>query len=168
MRLKNSYGHACGELHAEGIVLDIGCGMGRRKNTIGLDITPTEQTDYVVDFERSRWPFFDRSVEKIFAYNMLEHLSAEGLLLTLTEAWRVLKDGAEIEIIVPNAGHEVDFGDPTHKTHFNKRTFAYFTKSKPKYHSYMPDHPWKILELTIKQDDKGEDELIFARMTPDR
>lgn len=167
IQLQNSKGHPVGTCEHEGIKLDIGCGMGRRRDCIGIDISPTEQTDIVRDFETQGLPFCDRSVERIYAYNMLEHIG-EGFHFLMMEMWRVLKDDGVLELIVPNGGHEVDFGDPTHKRHFNKRTFAYFTKSKPKYHSYLDDHKWIIDKLEIKKDEEGRDELIYAEMRPDR
>jgi SAM-dependent methyltransferase len=162
MEVTNSHGHQCGQSNHEGIILDIGCGNARRRGTIGIDFVPGEQVDHVRDLESHGLPFCDRSVEGIYAHNVLEHLG-DGFHFLMKECWRVLKDGGFLDISVPGADSEGFKRDPTHKRSFTKNTFGYFTKGRPKYHSYMDGFKWKVEKL-----EGDNDGTILVRMTPDR
>ena len=61
------------ELKDQPKILDIGCGTKKRGN-IGLDLYPFEGVDIVWDIQKGL-PFPDDSLDGIYIYHVLEHLS---------------------------------------------------------------------------------------------
>jgi SAM-dependent methyltransferase len=162
-QLKNSHDRGVGECFHFGIKIDLGCGRGRDRDMLGIDANPGEQVDYVRDLSRGL-PFCNRSVEVIKAHNVLEHIEGTANFeYLMRECWRVLKDGGLMDIVVPGAYSDGGMRDPTHTRHFTKSTFDYFKRERPRFHEWLPDTPWILLEV------KGEnDGTICVKMTPDR
>lgn len=167
MEIFNTKGHKVGECSHSGLHLEIGCGFIRPRDSIGIDINPGENVDIVRDLETQGLPFCDKSIENIHAYNVMEHMG-EGFHFLMKECWRVLKDGGTLEIGVPDAGTDASFKDPTHRRFFSKNTFVYFTRTRPRHHSYMPDHPWKVTSLKLGGPDDEHPGFLEAVLTPDR
>lgn len=153
--------------------LDIGVGRKKGDGFIGIDTMQINDSagrlvvDHVMDIEILPLPFDESSVDNIKVDNVLEHL--ENLRFVLNECHRVLKKDGVLFGIVPVAGTPNDFKDPTHKRHFIKSTFSYFTgvsnvnpewPSHPRYANYGYK-PWNLIEL--KQTD---DDLIKFSMSP--
>ena len=80
-----------------GITLDIGCGDAK-SGTIGIDTRRTPCVDIIAD--AYNLPFRDRTFERVFMYEVLEHLRSP--LDVLNEAHRVLNDGGVILCSTPN------------------------------------------------------------------
>ena len=93
-------------------------------------------------------PYKDNSVDFVKAHNFLEHISWEAARNVLNECHRILKTvNNELEIVVPKAGTEEDFSDPTHKTHWTKKTFeAYIAGHRPRNADYGI-RPWNIQQI---------------------
>ncbi len=159
----NNKGTVVGACAHEGIKLDLGCGMRRDRSFLGIDVTPSEQTDIVRDLNRGL-PFCDRSVSYIRAHNILEHIEGNtNFEFVMRELWRVLEDDGVLDVVVPGAFSDGAMRDPTHARHFTRSTFDYFKGSRPRYHEYMSDCPWIV--TTISGEDNG---TIYAILTPDR
>lgn len=93
------------------MVLDLGCGSGRfavwnlksGAHIVGIDAgtffaaEARERVDLVVG-ELRKLPFADRSVNKAYAIDVLEHLSEDGLGAFLREVSRVLAPGGALFI----------------------------------------------------------------------
>jgi len=156
------------------VKLNIGSGRKRMNGFTNIDITQfidgngDKMVDIVMDIEKECLPFEDNSVSEIVIDNTLEHL--DNLLFVLNECHRVLKDGGIFSGNVPVAGTEYDFKDPTHKRHFVKSTFEYFTGTNPAKpdrpgHPKYADYgylPWNKLEVTVHHDGL----LIFFKLSP--
>jgi len=153
--------------------LNIGSGRLRFPGFTNLDCTQIidgngkEMVDLIIDLEKEKLPYEDNSVEKIKVDNVLEHVSnLKGLL---NECHRVFQPGGILSGIVPVAGSEVAFGDPTHVRFFNKRTFDYFT-GHAGYDESKPSHPryadygylsWNYVGPLVVEND-----LIWFKLTP--
>lgn len=71
----------------------------------------------------------DGSVDFILAHDIIEHLRDK--IHTMNEAYRVLKPGGVIDIIVPTTDGPGAFQDPTHITYWNRNSFKYFESGNP-------------------------------------
>jgi hypothetical protein len=96
--------------------LNLGCGGRQFPDWVNVDKFPTCSPDQVVDLERFPWPWPDDSVDEVRMYHVLEHLGAqtEVYLGLIKELYRVCRDGARIDILVPHPRHDDFLGDPTH------------------------------------------------------
>ena len=54
---------------------------------------------------RNGIPFLSDSVDRIYTSHMLEHIPYRELVIFLNECHRVLKDGGELSVCVPNTGY---------------------------------------------------------------
>ena len=75
------------------------------------------------------WLFADSSADYILALDIIEHLHDKTF--TMNEAWRVLKPGGILEILVPVTDGPGAFQDPTHHTYWNRNSFFYYEKGNP-------------------------------------
>lgn len=153
--------------------INLGSGRKRLEDYQNLDCTQivdgrgVSLVDVVIDLEKESLPYEDNSAIEILADNVLEHV--DNLIGVLNECWRVLDADGVLVGCVPIAGTEYDFKDPTHKRHFTRDTFSYFTgvalwdeskPSRPKYADYG-FKPWILEEL--KND---RDLLLYFKMRP--
>ena len=153
--------------------INLGCGRQRLQGYCNIDIVPFtdfnggQAVDMVMDIEKEQLPFECNVMDEIRAYNIFEHLG-EGFIFALNECHRVLKATGYLVGCVPLAGSDIDFGDITHKRHFNKRSFSYLCginpampirPSHPKYADYGV-LPWIEGEIVI------QDDIIFFNLKP--
>lgn len=90
--------------------LNVGGGQFVRDHWRVLDF-PEDHYDYddlFIDFEinleeTEHWPIEDESYDLVYSSATLEHLSAEAVDYTLSEAYRILKPGGGIHVTVPDA-----------------------------------------------------------------
>lgn len=81
------------------IMLDIGCGEGKKKGAIGCDLRKTDLVDIVAD---ARFlPFNDECFDHVYSSHTIEHFSHREVKSILKEWIRVLKRGGTIEIRCP-------------------------------------------------------------------
>lgn len=112
--------------------LQIGCGPKPRASTreetwINLDILPGPGVDVVRDLRRGL-PFGNRTMDHVFADNVLEHLYPDDAIFALNEIDRVLKLGGTAEIIVPHAQSQAAIQDPTHRSLWVPRSALYWNQ----------------------------------------
>lgn len=154
------------------VKINLGSGRLKMDDYINIDCVQVidgngdKTVDLVLDIEREHLPYKDNSMEEILADNILEHVG--NLLFVLNECHRVLRMEGIIKGVVPAAGSEYDFKDPTHKRHFIAKTFTYFTgsadwnKEKPSHPRYA-DYGFKPWHLISLHEEKG---LIHFMMHP--
>ena len=106
------------------LMIDIGGGNTPRKGYKSVD--KVESADFVVNFDGKyfRLPFDDCSVDIVYSSHTLEHII--NLVSLMNEIWRVMKWGAEFEIIVPHQECTIAAQDPTHVRFFNAESMKYF------------------------------------------
>lgn len=97
------------------IRLDIGCGPNKKPDHIGIDRIAFAGVDHILNAGADRWPFEDGTVESIHTSHFLEHLTATERVHFVNEAYRVLRVGGQVTIIVPHWASNRAYGDPTHQ-----------------------------------------------------
>jgi SAM-dependent methyltransferase len=105
--------------------LHLGCGRSKRDGFVGVDIMPLKGVDVVHDLSAFPYPFEDNSVSEIIMRNVLEHLT--DTVRVMEEVWRISKNGARINILVPYFNSPGAAQDPTHVRFFTENSFDYFT-----------------------------------------
>ena len=96
--------------------LNLGSGYRKISGWVNVDRDAQAKPDLVWDLETTPWPWKNDSVEAIKLLHALEHLGQDtsAYLAIWQEIWRVSKNGATIEIVVPHWLHENFVHDPTH------------------------------------------------------
>jgi SAM-dependent methyltransferase len=117
-----------------GMYLDLGCGPVETEGFLGVDIEPGPAVTYVCDLQKFPWsfdaqigpPLEDNSVEGAVSNHLVEHLP--DLVGFMRELWRVMKDGARVEISHPYQFNVRAWQDPTHVRCINEVSWFYFDK----------------------------------------
>lgn len=96
--------------------LNMGCGHAGLAGWVNVDKYPSPAVDQLVDLEQLPWPWADDCAEAVRLCHSLEHMgaSSEVFLGIIKELWRICRDGAAIEIMVPHPRHDHFICDPTH------------------------------------------------------
>jgi ubiquinone/menaquinone biosynthesis C-methylase UbiE len=109
---------------AQGLVLDIGCGLGDlgifvseelRLSTVGIDvdvetsILTSDRTKALSNFQLvlyngKSFPFKNESFDLAYAHEVIEHVDDD--VLFLLEVWRILKKDGLFVVSTPNASKE--------------------------------------------------------------
>ncbi len=86
------------KLAAEKIMvdLDLGCGLNKQKNHLGIDIRKHGVADIIADLENL--PIKNSCVHKIYSRRAIQHV--ENYNIAFKEIFRILKPGCEFKIIV--------------------------------------------------------------------
>lgn len=79
----------------------IGAGPGAKKGWLATDLTPT-RSDVVLLDAGKRFPFDDRTVDRIHTEHMIEHVPFDVGQNMLRECFRVMKPGGRIRIATPD------------------------------------------------------------------
>ncbi|HEU4686222.1 MAG TPA: methyltransferase domain-containing protein [Nitrospira sp.] len=104
-------------------ILDIGCGPAKMPGTIGVDRRRISGVDVVCDIEQEL-PFKTSAVDRIWMRHVMEHV--RDLVRFMEEIYRISRDGAAIEVVVPYYTSRGAFRDPTHVRYITEDTFQYF------------------------------------------
>jgi ubiquinone/menaquinone biosynthesis C-methylase UbiE len=96
-------------------ILDVGCGINKISNSIGIDICKLEGVDIMMDLSISDLPFRDCCFDKIYCNHIFEHFRVERRLELMKEFFRVLRNGGYLIIEVPHRFSLNVSKDPTHK-----------------------------------------------------
>lgn len=103
-------------LSEAGLKLNLGCGNRKMAGFLNVDFVEACHPDQVVNLEETPWPWATDSVDEIKLIHVLEHLGqrTDVFLAIVKEMYRVCRDAARIEIIVPHPRSDHFLGDPTH------------------------------------------------------
>lgn len=164
-----------------GINLDVGGGSRPQPGFINIDYRPLPQVDIVHDIEKTPWPLPDECVLKAVASHVLEHIEPHGgiFINVMDEIWRVLKPKGQFAFVVPYAGSQGFYQDPTHCNPIIETTMYYFDPdpegrniSGALYQFYQPK-PWKIQFMSAGREgilevllEKRKDDSSFHEQTP--
>ena len=100
--------------------LNLGCGDDIKREYVNLD-----KKDF--DFNVFPYPLKDNTFSFVYMRNVLEHLT--DIEKVMNEIWRISREDAMIEIIVPYWNHSSAYNSPEHMHYFNTRTFENICKS---------------------------------------
>lgn len=136
----------------EKIIIELGCGMNKKTNGIGIDILNLPDVDIVADLENG-FPFLpDGSVDEIHSTSVIEHI--ENFEYLMSEIVRILKKNGKCYTYVPHFSNPYYYSDYTHSKFFGLYTFYYFTEEKFQLNRKVPnfytDIRIKIVFLRLK------------------
>ncbi len=104
--------------------LDIGCGgTKQRSSSYGVDRYPAPGVDVIADLT-APLPFAERSIDRIYAVHVLEHVL--DLVALMNELHRVLADDGVLHVLSPHWQAIGAVGDPTHVKYLDVQTFKWF------------------------------------------
>ncbi len=105
-------------------ILEIGCGTRRQADTdVCIDKSYFVKPDIVRDVAKRGIPFADNTFEKVYSYEVIEHIDDyEDLIFFLNEIWRVLIPNGIWQFSTPN-GITNSFNHLTHSRAFTKASF---------------------------------------------
>ncbi len=119
------------------IKLELGCGLKKKENCIGLDKIDSHNVDIVADIEEG-FPYFpDNTIDEIHAYHVLEHI--ENFQFVLKEIIRILKKGGKCFVSVPHFSNPYFYSDYTHKRFFGLYSFYYFSDDNNQLERKVPN-----------------------------
>jgi len=123
--------------------VDLGCGENKKEGFVGIDKYAFKGVDYVIDLDKQKLPFKDNSVDFMYSFHCLEHLS--NFDEVMNEIFRVLKKGGVFEFFVPYFSYPL-VNSPYHKIYFNFDSFSHFgIKSE----TFTLQHCFDVLERKL-------------------
>lgn len=129
--------------------IDLGGGTAPARGHVNLDPIHGEGR-WRRAAQDTPWPAPDASVEQIRASHVLEHIPAgQPRIDVLNEAWRVLRPGGQLEVIVPHFGTWQAHADPTHVSFWVPESFSYLDRSFGPEADYGIK-PWQSLKMWIR------------------
>lgn len=124
----------------------IGCGNSREKritipgastewgDLVTMDRDPDCGADIMHDLDETPWPIANDSFDEAHAYEVLEHLGAQGdwraFFRHFGEIWRVLKPGGIFCATVPDWRSEWAWGDPSHTRVITPGTLLFLSQKE--------------------------------------
>lgn len=109
--------------------LDLGAGaVVRVPHALRADRARAVRPDVVLDVQ-TPLPFRDRSLARVYCFDLVEHVPDVPALLA--EIHRVLRPRGTVLITTPHFSCANAFTDPTHRHQFGWRSFDYFTADHP-------------------------------------
>ena len=118
--------------------LNFGCGEDVKEGYDNIDIQKGPKIIKSFDFDKFPYPLKDDLYDYVYCRNVLEHLEEPNKILN--ELWRICKNKAVIEIIVPYYNNKSAFGDFNHKHYFSEQCFLDYaneynvTDKRKRYH----------------------------------
>lgn len=102
--------------------INLGCSDAHLAGFLNVDIVPP--ADALMDLSQP-WLWPDNYVDEIVAHDIIEHLPDK--ILTMNEAWRVLRPGGRMNIEVPTTDGRGAWQDPTHCSFWTANDFRYYS-----------------------------------------
>jgi SAM-dependent methyltransferase len=114
------------------VAIDLGAGaVTRVPGAIRADRSRAVRPDVVLDVE-APLPFRDRSVRRVYCFDLVEHV--HDLPRLMSEVHRVLETAGHLLVTTPHFSCANAHTDPTHTRHLGWRSFDYFTAGHPLAH----------------------------------
>jgi predicted SAM-dependent methyltransferase len=141
------------------MILDLGCGLNKQPEAIGVDNVLLEGVDIVHDLNIFPYPFKSNSMDEIYLNDVLEHL--DDIIKVMGECHRILKSGGILHVRVVHWSHRYSYSDPQHKHYFSEIIWEFFTGKRRVYYT---NFFFKDLRLEYIFDNKakkkyGENEI---------
>ena len=129
-------------------VLNLGAGNRIIEGAVNHDrIIHRPEISVAHDLNDLPWPWGDESFDLIVARAVFEHLRIT-LLESVSECWRILRPGGELQLKLPYWKHEHSFLDPTHYWQFGLRTCDIFDPDTEygRAYAFYTDRKWRIVK----------------------
>jgi SAM-dependent methyltransferase len=154
----------------------IGCGNSRAKKIdphgsgwdelVTLDHDPDCGADIVHELEEYPWPFADNEFDAVHAYDVLEHLGAQGdfrsFFAIFAEIYRILKPEGLLLGKCPSWQSMWAWGDPSHTRIISEASLVFLDREQ--YHNQVGKTPmtdfrwlWKGDFEAVALSDNGSD-----------
>lgn len=136
--------------------LNFGCGSDIRqgKDWDNVDIQKGKGIKSF-NFDKFPYPIKENSYDYVFLSNVLEHLEEPDQVIN--ELWRISKDKAIIDIIIPHYTNKGAYSELQHKHYFNEVAFKLLEEQRTK---VKKEQKFKIREIKITPTNIGK---IFPR-----
>jgi ubiquinone/menaquinone biosynthesis C-methylase UbiE len=110
--------------------LDVGCGIAKAPEAVGIDHDPRSQADVVHDLNNYPWPLDSDTFDRILCSHIVEHVA--DVPRFMGEIHRLGKAGTRVEMVTPHFSNRYSYTDPTHVHHLSLRAFDFFTVPVPR------------------------------------
>jgi SAM-dependent methyltransferase len=135
--------------------LVLGCGLKKPEGSIGIDTNPETAADILYDLNRTPYPLKANQFERILCHDILEHL--DNIIPVMQEIHRIGTPGALVDIKTPHFSSILSWNDPTHKHHFSRTSFDYFTNGPER---------WRTQFYTKEKFASLKQEITFTSAPP--
>ena len=86
-----------------GLVVDLGCGRWPRPDaTVRVDFNDYPHVDVKHDLLKVPYPFDDNSAEKIYLWDVAEHIPIFEVVRVFYQCYKILQPGGMLDITVPD------------------------------------------------------------------
>lgn len=152
------------------VILELGCGLTKKKGRIGIDRLDLPGVDVVANLDEG-FPYLpDESVDEVHSKSVLEHV--DRLEFVLSEIVRVLKKDGRNYAFVPHFSNPYYYSDYTHSKFFGLYTFYYFVDSEHQLYRKVPNFYTEVrikvvsIELVFQSTFRGLNLLkkLFGRL----
>lgn len=79
---------------------------------VGIDSTPSDSVDFVIDTKKFPWPIDDAVVDTIYSEYQFHRLDNEERHKFVDECYRILKVGSQLIMVMPHWSSEKAYSDP--------------------------------------------------------
>jgi SAM-dependent methyltransferase len=117
-------------LTEESVILNMGYRTRFQAEFINADCNAETGMDFVVDFERERWPFVDSTFSFVFVSRLLERIGTVEHFFK--ELYRTARNGAVVEISLPHPRHDFFLRNPNHQRVWIAESFEHLDLDKCK------------------------------------
>lgn len=94
-------------------ILDIGCGIYKMPEAMGLDIDPNSSADIIHNLNVYPYPVESNAFDEIYAKHIIEHVDDPSAFIK--EIYRMLKPGGTVFIETPHFSCRVAYSEYQHK-----------------------------------------------------
>lgn len=119
------------------VKIELGCGTNKAEGYIGIDRYDLPGVDIVADLNKGI-PIGDDSVNAVFSSHALEHVA--DLDFIMQEIYRVCKDEAIVNLLLPYNLTTLNFANHYHKQTINEHTFRFFSHRYDRYTNVDETH----------------------------
>ena len=157
----------CGSKHDKRLSLD---GNKKFENLTTLDYNADHKPDVVWDLHNLPLPFDADSFDEIHAYEVLEHVGAQGDYKTFfaqfTEFHRILKPGGQLYATCPSRHSPWAWGDPSHTRVLQKENLHFLVQDNYTREvgvTSMSDFRWLYsADFEISYQHEDENKFVFV------